>query len=152
MAIRILVGAGKEKNLKQLSNFLSNNGFIVAGEVDDGYDYLRKVHSLYPDLCIIDGYMKGLSSLEITEVIVYEKIAPILVMLNEFEIQNYAQLNQESSFVPIIKPINKDMLLNTIQILIKTNRSIKKLEKEVVTLKETKNEQELIDKAKKLLM
>lgn len=152
MAIRVLIGAGKEKIAKQLGTFLTNNGYVIVGEVDEGYDFLRKVHAIYPDICILDGYMKGLNSLEIAEVLITEKIAPVIVLVNEQELQNFAQLNQEASFVPIIKPINKTMLLNTLQIMVKTNQNIQKLEREVKNLKQTKNEKELVQEAKKLLM
>ncbi|TCK92430.1 response regulator receiver and ANTAR domain protein [Natranaerovirga hydrolytica] len=152
MATRILVGAGKESNLKKLSSFFSNNGYLVVGAVDDGYEFLRRVNSIYPDICVVDGYMKGLNTQDIAEVVIFEKISPIVVLVSEYELQNYAQLNQESLFVPIIKPLNKNMLLNTIDILLKTNRNIQKLEKEVTTLKDGKSEKEVINKAKKLLI
>ena len=86
------------------------------------------------------------------EVIVLEEIAPVVVLLSEYEIQNYQLLTQEATFVPIVKPINKDILLNTMQILIKTNRNLKKLQTEVNNLKKETDEKEIIKKAKKLLM
>lgn len=152
MAIRILIGAGKQKILKQLTQFFSSNGFYVVGEVDDGYDMLRKLHSIYPDICILDNSIKGLNYQELLEVIVYEKIAPVIVLTNEYQLQYFNRLNQEANFVPIIKPINKNQLLNTIQILIKTNRNIQQLEKEVTKLKKSKDDKLVINKAKQLLM
>jgi response regulator NasT len=152
MALRVLIGAGSEKIVKQLSAFFSKNGYVVVGEVEDGYDFLRKVHAIYPDVCVIDGQMRGLNSQEIAEVLVSEKIAPVIVLINELDLQSYAQLNQEATFVPMIKPLNKNMLLNTLEILAKTNQNIQKLEKEVKDLRNTKNEKELIQKAKKCLI
>ena len=152
MAIRVLVGAGKEKFQKQLSKFLQNNGYLVIGEVDDGYDYLRRVHSVYPDICIIDSSIRGLSCQELSEVIVLENIAPVILLLNEYDLQNYLTLSQEATFVPIVKPLNKSILLNTIELLVKTNRNIKRLKSEVDTLKQKKDEKYILQKAKKLLM
>ena len=152
MDMRVLVGAGNTKILKQLSNFLASNGYLVLAEIDEGYDFLRRVHSTYPDICIVDSSIRGLKCQELVEEIVLEKIAPVIVLISEFELQNFYQLNQEAIFAPIIKPINKNILLNNIQLLIKTNRNIQKLEREVKVLKSTYNEKELIKKAKKMLM
>ncbi|MFP4698636.1 MAG: ANTAR domain-containing response regulator [Eubacteriales bacterium] len=152
MSIRIMIGAGVEKTLKQLTQFFISNGYSIVGEADDGYEFLRRIHSVYPDICVLDSYIKGLNCREISEVLISENIAPVIAVVKEHEMQNFIHLNQETSFVPIIKPINKSMLLNTIQILIKTNRNIQKLEKEVKTLRDTNSEKEIISKAKKLLM
>jgi response regulator NasT len=58
----------------------------------------------------------------------------------------------EPTFVPLVKPCNKQMLLNTIEILMKTSQNIYKLEDMVATLKNNEKEQYITERAKKLLM
>ncbi|MCT4542313.1 MAG: response regulator [Vallitalea sp.] len=152
METRIIVGSSNKKILKQLSQFLIENGYNVVGETTDGYDILRRVHTVYPDLCIIDFDMKGIKGNEISEVIISDKVCPIITIANSSKLQYFTNLSQEPNFILLIKPINKNILINTIELMIKTSRSISKLQKEVNTLKKNQDDKQIISKAKKLLM
>jgi response regulator NasT len=152
MGARIIVGSSKEKNLKQLSYFLKENGYNIIGETTNGYDLLRRVHALYPDICILDYNMVGLNGHEISEVLIADRICPIIAIITSANVHYFTNLNQEPMFTSLIKPINRTLLLNNIDIMIKTSKSISKLEKEVSTLQKKQDEKQLILKAKELLM
>lgn len=152
MGARVIVGSYKEKVLKQLSQFLIENGYTVIGETSDGYDMLRRIHTVYPDICIIDYNMKGMNGHELSETLVAEKICPVIVLLSSSELHNFINLSQEPIFTPLLKPINKQSLVNTIDLLVKTSKSISKLEKEVKSLKNTQDTKQIVNKAKRLLM
>lgn len=152
MNLRIIIGSSNEKVSGQLGQFLINNGINVIGETKDGYDLLRRVHTVYPDLVIVDYHMKGISGHEISEVLISEKVCPVIALLGSSELQYFVNLSQEPTFAPIVKPCGKQMLLNTISLLVKTSKSIYKLESEVSNLKSDQDRKAIINKAKKYLM
>lgn len=152
MSLRVIIGSSNEKVSGQLGQLLIENGINVIGETKDGYELLRRVHMVYPDLVIVDFNMKGLSGHEISEVLVSEKICPVVALIGTSELQYFVNLSQEPTFAPLVKPCNKQMLLNTVSLLVKTSKSIYKLENEVTDLKSHHDKKEIVNKAKKLLM
>jgi response regulator NasT len=152
MAVRILIGNKDVQIGKQLAIFLQENGFSVVGEAQEGNELLRKVHTIYPDLVILDYQMKGLSGKQVAEVLVNDEICPVIAIVNQSEIEYFGLLLQNFNFSYVIKPLNKRLLLQTIHLLIKANRKVKKLEKQVEHLKQKLDTKEEIDKAKALLM
>ncbi|MBC7959487.1 MAG: ANTAR domain-containing protein [Vallitaleaceae bacterium] len=152
MSLRVIIGSSNEKVSSQLGQFLIENGYNVIGETRDGYDLLRRVHTVYPDLVIVDYNMRGLSGHEISEVLISEKVCPVVALLGSEEVQYFVNLSQEPTFAPLVKPLNKQMLLHTANLLIKTSKSIYKLENEVTSLKSNQDKKEIVNKAKKYLM
>ena len=152
MSIRIILGSSSEKVSKQLTQFLIENGYNVVGATSDAYEFLRRVHTVYPDLSIIDERMKGMNGHDLSDVLISEKICPVIAITSSSSIGDYVNLSQEPTFVPLVKPCNKQNLLNTVKLLVKTAKSINKLENEVHQLKKEKNQKVIISKAKKLLM
>lgn len=152
MGARIIVGSSNKKILKQLSHFLNENGYNVVGETTDGYDILRRIHTVYPDICIMDFNMKGLNGHDVSEVLVADNVCPIVTIIGSSELHYFTNLRNEPIFSLLVKPINKDSLINSIDLLVKTSRSITKLKKEVSTLKQKQEDKQLINKAKEILM
>ncbi|GMQ63502.1 ANTAR domain-containing response regulator [Vallitalea maricola] len=152
MGTRIIVGSSNKKILKQLSHFLNENGYNVVGETTDGYDILRRIHTVYPDLCIMDFNMKGLNGHDVGEVLVADNVCPIITIIGSSELHYFTNLKHEPIFSLLVKPINKDLLINTIDLLVKTSRSITRLRKEVSTLKKKQEDKQIINQAKQLLI
>lgn len=152
MSRRVLLGSGKETILKQLSQFLFENGFTVVGQASDGYDYLRQVHTFYPDLCIVDFNMRGMNGHEVAEVLVSDRLAPVIVLMNPSETHHFVNLRQDAYFAEMVKPINRHVLVQTMDLLVKSALNIQKLEAELQQLKRKIDDKTIIDKAKRLLM
>ena len=152
MGIRVVIGSNNEKISKQLARFLTENGMSVIGETVDGYDLLRRVHTVYPDIVIVDDRLKGMQGHEISETLVAEKVCPVIALVRSSEVSHYINLNQEAIFMTIVKPCGKDMLINTIQLIVKTSKSILALENEVGRISQQKDDKKIIDEAKKILM
>lgn len=152
MGARIVVGSSKQNIVKQLSHFLKEKGYNVIGETTDGYDFLRKVHDMYPDLCILDFNMKGLNGHEVSEVIISDNLCPVITMVTSAEQHYFLNLSQEAGFTLLVKPLNRMVLLSTIDIMVKTSRNIQHLQKEVKHLKKKQDSKTILDHAKQLLM
>ncbi|MBN2221482.1 MAG: ANTAR domain-containing protein [Vallitaleaceae bacterium] len=152
MDIRVILGSSNTKILKQLASFLTENGILVLDATNDGYDLLRKVHTLYPDLVIVDDHLKGMLGHEISETLIDERVCPIIALIRPSDTGNYVNLNQEPIFASIVKPCGKEILIHTMQLLVKSSKSIIALQNEVVQIKEKKDVQNTVDYAKRLLM
>lgn len=152
MGFRVVIGSHNEKVSKQLAQFLLENGMTVVGETTDGFDFLRKVHTVYPDVAIVDYKLRGMNGHEVSEILVSEKLCPVIALIGESEVEYFVNLSQDPIFISIIKPCSKQTLINTISLMVKTSKSIIKLENEVDDLKKAQNNKEVIDQAKKLLM
>lgn len=152
MDIRVVIGSNNEKNLKQLGKFLTENGMIVIGNTTDGYNLLRKVYTTYPDLVIVDDRMKGMYGHEISENLIAKKICPIIALIRASESSHYIKLNQEALFAGIIKPIDKEILINTIMLMAKTSKSIIAPIKQAENISNKKNNVIIISEAKQILI
>lgn len=152
MSIRVVIGSNNEKISKQLGRFLTENGMIVIGDTIDGYDLLRKVHTMYPDLVIVDDRMKGMHGHEVSDTLIAEKVCPVIALIRSSETGHYINLNQEPLFASIIKPCGKDMLINTIMLMVKTSKSILALENKVEKIVDKKGNDDVIGEAKRILM
>ena len=152
MGIRVMIGSSNNKIITQLTQFLIENGMQVVGETTDAYDLLRRIHTVYPDIAIIDDRMKGMKGYEISETILAEKVCPVVALIHAMDVEHYVNLNQEPIFTSIVKPCGREILMNTITLLAKTSKSILSLEHEVNQIKDKKKQQAIIDEAKKYLM
>lgn len=152
MSIRVVIGSSSEKMMKQLGLFLTGNGLNVVGETTSGHELLRKVHTVYPDLAIVDYRMKGMNGHELSEILINEKICPVVALISNAEMGYFVNLSQEPTFVPLVKPCSRAMLTNTIDLLVKTSRSIGALEKELKSIRSDKDSKALMAKAKRLLI
>jgi len=152
MGIRVVIGSSNEKISKQLGRFLAENGINVLGDTMDAYDLLRKVHTMYPDLVIVDDRMKGMMGFEAAETLVAEKVCPVIALVSASQMNHYINLNQDPIFASLVKPCGKEVLIGTIQILVKTTKSILALEKEMGRISKKEDDKKIIDEAKKILM
>lgn len=152
MSIRVVIGSTSEKMMKQLSQFLVENGLNIVGETVSGHDFLRRVHTVYPDVAIVDDRMKGMSGHELSEILIDEKVCPVVALISSGQMAHFINLSQEPTFVPLVKPCSRDTLINTINLLVKTSKSINALEKELKTIKSDKDTKGQMNKAKRLLI
>lgn len=152
MSTRVVIGSTSEKMMKQLGQFLMENGLNIVGETVSGHDFLRRVHTVYPDVAIVDYRMKGMNGHELSEILIEEKVCPVVALIGSGEVGHFVNLSQEPTFVPLVKPCSRETLINTINLLVKTSRSIGALEKELKSIKSDKESKAQITLAKRLLI
>lgn len=152
MSVRVVIGSASEKMMKQLGQFLGENGLNIVGETVSGHDFLRRVHTVYPDVVVVDGRMKGMTGHELSEILIGEKVCPVVALISSAEVGHFVNLSQEPTFVPLVKPCSRDTLINTIDLLVKTSKSIGTLEKEFKTIKSDRDLAAQMNQAKSLLM
>jgi response regulator NasT len=107
---------------------------------------------LNPDLLILDYDLGDMTGFQVSEVIVNENLGSVILLANQIQ-KDYAEQNFEYPYLICLrKPLNKAVLLNTVEISLKSRKGIKMLENEIERLKDDIQSRKVIEKAKGILM
>lgn len=149
---RILIAIKNETLAGKLRSILVGNGYMVVDYAKDGSDCIRKIRVLKPDISIIEYGLPALNGFEISRMSIEESLSDI-ILITPPELQpETGHLSQETGFICLVKPLNQIALINTIDLMLKNRRRIKKLEKEIEQLKTSLDTRKEVEKAKGLLM
>ena len=141
-----------DTSIGKLRSILLESGFKVIEQARDGQDCLRKVRTLKPDIAILDFSLTSMNGCEVAKIAIDDDICDIILIVSEAQKNLIDDTNTGSGFVCMSKPINKTSLLNTIDLMVKNKRKIRKLQTEIDELKTTLGTRKEVEKAKGLLM
>lgn len=150
--IRILIAFSSDSQSMKIRNLLIENGFNVIDIAKDGQECLRKARLLKPDLAILDFDLPLSTGYDIAKVLSEDKICSTLLVLNDNQKSLINEHKDEWDFTFLVKPINRSALIGTIRLIVRNNKRIRDLEKEISTLKDSLESRKLIEKAKGILM
>jgi two-component system, response regulator PdtaR len=151
-SVRILVALSSEASNAKLKMILVENGYTVTDMAKDGHDALRKTRALRPDLVILDHALSLLNGDEVARVILEDNIGDVILITTDAQKSIMDDAAPDGSFVCMVKPINKLVLINTIELMMKNRRRVQGLEKEIEELRNTLDTRKEVEKAKGLLM
>ncbi|MEO9274950.1 ATP-binding protein [Marinomonas sp. 5E14-1] len=98
-----------------LSDILSPIGFIVL-EAHDGLDCLNKMHSVSPDLFILDVSMPEMDGLTLAKKLRDQGVSAPIVMLSADAQEDLRKPDEQAVFNQyLVKPINNSILLETMK-------------------------------------
>ncbi len=151
MGIRVFLGSKNKKVIHQLGQFLTENGIHVVGGAENGYDLLRRVYTLQPDIALIDETLYGMSGYEISETLLMAKVCSVIILIRATDETIYTLLKGNSLFTEIVKPMRRDMLMSVIESHIECNRRLG-IGNEQKNIAEDAQEQITIQEAKHYLI
>ncbi len=149
---RILIAMNNEVSSGKLKTLFSENGYIVAGQVSDDQECLRRVRALGPDLVVLDYDLPTSSGFEVAKILLEDNLCDVILIATESQKALAEELSNDIGFSCISKPIGKTNLLNTVDLMFKARKKINTLEKEITDLKEVLLTRKEVEKAKGLLM
>ena len=149
---RILIALSSDQSNIKMKAILVEAGFLVIDQAADGQDCLRKIRSCIPDLAILDLNLALMNGYEIAKVALEDDICDIVIISSIEHEGMLGSLKKYNNFVSLTKPVNKAVLSNTLELMIKSRKRIKELEKEINDLKFTLDTRKEVEKAKGLLM
>lgn len=149
---RILIAMNNEVSSGKLKTIFNENGYIVAGQISDGQECLRRVRALGPDLVVLDYDLPLTNGYEVAKILLEDKLSDVILIATESQKALVEELCNDIGFSCITKPLGKTNLLNTVDLMFKARRKINTLEKEITDLKEVLNTRKEVEKAKGLLM
>lgn len=149
---RILIAMSSEPSIGKLKTILAEAGYTIVEQAREGSECLRKIRTLKPDLLIVDFSLPLMNGCEVAKVALEDRICDV-VLLTTLEQESAAfPLKQESGFTCLTKPLNRSALLNTLELMMKSRRKIRQLEKEIEELRGSLDTRKEVEKAKGLLM
>lgn len=149
---KIFLASADPASLQSLKQILQREGYAVVGVARDGSQALRLIHSLQPDLVILDSELLGTSALEVARVINEQQVAPIIMLASSWHRNIINKTRDFPVFAYLVKPVQEVSLLPAVEAALANYEKLVRLEKEVNKLKETLAARKVIERAKGILM
>lgn len=150
--LRVLVVEDEALIRLDLTEMLSEEGYVIAGEAGDGEQAVELARELNPDLVIMDVKMPKVDGIAAAALIVEERIAPV-VMLTAFSQRDLIeQARDAGAMAYLVKPFARHELVPAIELAVSRFAEKRALEDEVATLTDRLETRKVVDRAKGLLM
>ena len=150
--LKVLVVEDEALIRLDLTEMLTEEGYVVAGEAGDGEQAVDLARRVRPDLVIMDIKMPKVDGITAASTIVDERIAPV-VMLTAFSQRDLIeQARDAGAMAYLVKPFARHELVPAIELAVSRFAEKRALEDEVATLSERLETRKLVDRAKGLLM
>ena len=148
--IRILVAEDETIIRLDLVEMLTESGYEVVAQAENGAVAIELAKKFKPDLVILDVKMPEMDGITAAEQII--TLAPVL-MLTAFSQRELVERARDAGVMAyVVKPFSISDLVPAIEIAISRHRQMKSLEDEVADLYERLETRKLIDRAKGILM
>jgi response regulator NasT len=135
-----------------LREALTEQGYLVVGEVGDGQSAVSMARELDPDVVLMDIKMPGLDGIEAAQILTQEKIAPV-VLLTAYSQRDLIERAKEAGVVGyLVKPFRESDLAPAIELALARFAEFRALEAEVDNLTEALETRKKVEQAKGILM
>jgi response regulator NasT len=147
---RILVAEDETIIRLDLVEMLTESGYEVVAQAENGAVAIELAKKFKPDLVILDVKMPEMDGITAAEQII--TLAPVL-MLTAFSQRELVERARDAGVMAyVVKPFSISDLVPAIEIAISRHRQMKSLEDEVADLYERLETRKIIDRAKGILM
>jgi response regulator NasT len=148
--IRILVAEDETIIRLDLVEMLTEAGYEVVAQAENGAIAIELAKKFMPDLAILDVKMPEVDGISAAEQII--STSPVL-MLTAFSQRELIERARDAGVMAyVVKPFSINDLVPAIEIAISRHKQMKTLEAEVADIYERLETRKLIDRAKGLLM
>ena len=148
--VRILVAEDETIIRLDLVEMLTEAGYEVIAQAENGAVAVELARQHNPDLAILDVKMPEMDGITTAEQII--SIAPVL-MLTAFSQRELVERARDAGVMAyVVKPFSINDLVPAIEIAISRHKQMKTLESEVADIYERLETRKIIDRAKGILM
>ena len=148
--IRILVAEDETIIRLDLVEMLTEAGYEVIAQAENGAVAIELAKEHKPDLAILDVKMPEVDGITAAEQII--SISPVL-MLTAFSQRELIERARDAGVMAyVVKPFSINDLVPSIEIAISRHKQMKSLEAEVADIYERLESRKIIDRAKGILM
>jgi response regulator NasT len=131
---------------------LSEAGFDVVGEAQDGAEAVRLTQELRPDLVVMDVKMPGMDGIAAAEQIAADRLAPVIMLTAFSQVDLVERARDAGAMAYVVKPFTSADLLPAIEIGLSRYAEINALETEIGDMAERFETRKRVERAKGLLM
>ncbi len=133
-------------------NMLNPAGYVFLGNCNDSVSLMRLIRSYSPDFVVVDIAMQIRELRNALETIDDEMLCPCIAVgdYKELEVLNMMENSKVLSFCP--KPINRDVLMQIVDMAIINYKRIYELNKKLKEMTENYETRKAVERAKWVLM
>ncbi len=148
---RLVIAERDSSFRKNLREMLTQAGYHVVGDAEDGMSALKLVRGMQPDLVLTAANLPGLDGLELARIIEEGRLCAVVVMVDYGERDLIK--NGDRWTVPIlVKPFDQFQLLSVLEYSYASFSKMVNLEQEINRLKNDLEARKIIERAKGILM
>lgn len=149
---RVIIADDESLIRMDLREMLTNQGYLVVGEVGDGRSAVNLARELRPDIVIMDIKMPDMDGIEAAKIMTEERIAPVL-LLSAYSQQELVQRARQAGVAGyLVKPFRESDLPPAIEVALARFSEFRAMEREVDTLQDALETRKSVDRAKGILM
>jgi response regulator NasT len=149
---RVIIADDESLIRMDLREMLTNQGYLVVGEVGDGRSAVNLARELRPDIVIMDIKMPDMDGIEAAKVMTEERLAPVL-LLSAYSQQELVQRARQAGVAGyLVKPFRESDLPPAIEVALARFSEFRAMEREVDTLQDALETRKAVDRAKGILM
>lgn len=150
--LRVLIADDEAIIRLDLREMLVDAGHEIIGEAATGQEAVAMAKELKPDFVIMDVKMPVLDGIAAARAIAAENIAPVL-LLTAYSQQDIVDRASEAGVIAyLVKPVREEQLFPAMEIAVSRFGELKKLNEELLKLKDSLETRKLLDRAKGILM
>lgn len=128
------------------------SGYDVLDILRDGYDLLRRVRTYEPDIIILDYQLLNITGLEVARTLIEDDICPVILLGNESELAFAYDLQTNHNFLCLARPLNRSVIIHSVELIVKNDRKIRSLKKELDDVQKKMELRMKVDQAKRIIM
>ena len=149
---RVIIADDESLIRMDLREMLTNQGYLVVGEVGDGRSAVNLARELRPDIVIMDIKMPDMDGIEAAKVMTEERIAPVLLLSAYSQQELVQRARQAGGAGYLVKPFRESDLPPSIEVALARFSEFRAMEREVDTLQDALETRKSVDRAKGILM
>ncbi|MGO1522639.1 MAG: ANTAR domain-containing response regulator [Nesterenkonia sp.] len=148
---RVLVAEDETLIRLDIVEILTDAGYAVVGEAENGEKAVELAREHRPDLVVMDVKMPVMDGITAAKAIAEERIAPV-VMLTAFSQRDLVESAQEAGAMAyVVKPFGQNDLVPAIEVAAARFDEIRALEAEVTSMADKFEARKLVERAKSVL-
>ncbi len=149
---KILIADDEALLRLDLREMLTEGGHIVIGEAVDGEKAVALTRKLRPDLVIMDVRMPVMDGITAAEQVVAEQLAPVLLLTAYSQADVVDRAASAGVISYLVKPVREEQLFPTVEIAVARFRELRRMNEELLGLRDNLETRKLLDRAKGILM
>jgi len=133
-------------------NILNPSGYVFLANCSDGVTLLRLIRSYNPDFVVVDYSLHAGELRNALEVIDDEMLCACILVGDHKNADIVGILDNSKTISFCLKPLNRDMLLQAVDLSIISYRRIFNLNKKLMEVTENYETRKAVERAKRILM
>lgn len=151
--MRIIVASNEVNRRDEVKKILNEVGYKVVAEALDGFDAIKVCRQHNPDVILMETNLPLLDGISAAQIINNEDISGSIVFLvSKINKDTINKIKIVGARGCVSNPINKDLLISTLEIAAYTGKEYRKIKKEKESIEQRFEDRKAIDKAKGILM